>query len=121
MIISESNFIYEVIKKWNVNPNYLPSTLKINYKNEEIKYDFIYKMSFKKISNEEEVEDRILKKILDLITNDENVVNCNGELIVKDKKINSIVLYVYKKEDYFSRKKSSAIKEILARVKKSSN
>lgn len=113
MYINDINFIKKVIKKWNVDSEYLPTSLEINLKNNKQKIvDFIYGLAFISSRGEaSEFENSLIKKSITFIEDKKNIVNFNGTLFVYDDEITSINLYVCTRDEYFSRKRISTFGE----------
>lgn len=113
MYINDINFIKKVIEKWNVDDEYLPTSLEINLNNNEKKIiDFVYGLAFVSSKGEaSEIEISLIKKSINFIKNEKNIVDSKGTLIVHDDEIKSINLYVCTRNEYFSRKRVSAFGE----------
>lgn len=113
MYINDINFIKKVIEKWNVNDEYLPTSLEINLNNNEKKIiDFVYGLAFVSSEGEaSEIEISLIIKSIIFINNEENIVDSEGTLIVHDDEIKSINLYVCTRNEYFSRKRISTFGE----------
>lgn len=110
MYINNNETIKKISKKWNVTEEYLPWTLLINIKNNDIKsINFIYSSDFLVSDDDNQYNKEFLEKILGYIDDEKNIVDSKKRyLMLNDGDIDSIRLYVCEKKDYYSTNKIHA-------------
>lgn len=107
MYICDSKIIKKISKKWNVSEEYLPWTLLVNIKNSDIKLvNFIHSSNFLVSDDDNTQNKEFLEKILCYINDKKNIVNSKGYLVPNNCEIESIILYVCAKKDYYSTNKA---------------